>query len=71
MSHLTLSQRYEISTYHQQKLSMSTIAEKIGTNKSTVSRELKRNSDELNGQYKADLAKKKADIRHQDKNNTI
>lgn len=68
MSHLTLSQRYEISIYHQQKLSMSSIAEKIGTHKSTVSRELKRNSDGRNGQYKADLAQRKADIRHQDKN---
>ena len=68
MSHLTLSQRYEISILNQEKLSISSIAERIGKNKSTVYRELKRNSDARNGQYKPELAQKKCQLRHKQKN---
>ena len=68
MSHLTLSQRYEISILNQQKLSKPAIADRIGTSRSTVYRELKRNSDGRSGQYKADLAQKKCELRHQQKN---
>lgn len=68
MSHLTLSQRYEISILNEQKLSKSVIAERIGKNKSTIYRELKRNSDARSGQYKADLAQKKCKFRHSIKN---
>ena len=68
MSHLTLSQRYEISILSQQMVSKSTIASSIGVNTSTVYRELKRNSDGRNGQYKADLAQKKCELRHEQKN---
>lgn len=68
MSHLTLSQRYEISILHKQQLSISVIADEIGKNRSTVYRELERNSDGRNGQYKADLAQRKCESRHGDKN---
>ena len=68
MSHLTLSQRYEISVLNEQKLSKSVIAERLGKSKSTIYRELKRNSDGRSGQYKADLAQKKCKFRHSVKN---
>lgn len=41
---LGLSQRYQISVYYEQGMSMSQIAEKIGVHKSTVSREMNRNT---------------------------
>lgn len=68
MSHLTLSQRYEISILNEQKLSKSIIAERVGKNKSTIYRELRRNSDVRSGRYKADLAQRKCESRHIDKN---
>jgi IS30 family transposase len=68
MSHLTLSQRYEISILNEQKIPKPTIANRIGVNPSTVYRELKRNSDGRSGQYKADLAQKKCELRHNQKN---
>jgi len=61
MSHLTLFQRYEISILKEQKLSMSAIADRVGTSKSTISRELGRNSDGRGGGYRAELAQKKCD----------
>ncbi len=67
MSHLTLSQRYEISILNEQKLSKSTIAERIGKDKSTIYRELKRNSDGRSGLYKAELAQSKCELRHIEK----
>ena len=42
--HLTLEQRYQIQALYKQRFSMTKIAEAIGVHKSTVSRELKRNS---------------------------
>lgn len=68
MSHLTLSQRYEISILNEQKLSMSSIARKVGTSKSTISREINRNSDGRSGEYRAELAQKKCMMRHREKN---
>ena len=68
MSHLTLPQRYEISILTEQKLSMSAIAEKVGTSKSTISRELGRNSDGRSGRYRAELAQSKCTARHREKN---
>jgi len=68
MSHLTLSQRYEISILNKQMLSKSIIAERIGKDKSTIYRELKRNSDGRGGQYKAELAQRKCESRHIEKN---
>jgi IS30 family transposase len=68
MSHLTLSQRYEISILNEQKLSKSIIAARIGKNRATIYRELKRNSDRSSGRYKAELAQRKCESRHIDKN---
>ncbi|WP_338409946.1 helix-turn-helix domain-containing protein [uncultured Flavobacterium sp.] len=60
--------RYEISILNDQKLSQSEIAYKVGANKSTISRELKRNSDGRSGEYRAKLAQKKCTLRHSVKN---
>jgi len=67
MSHLELSQRYEIYHLRNQGISYTEIAQNIGVHKSTVSRELKRNSDQRSGVYKVALAQSKAVKRHLDK----
>lgn len=51
---LTLGLRYQIFAYKQENYSLSKIAELIGVNKSTVSRELHRNSK--NGHYSPEFA---------------
>ena len=51
MKHLTREQRYAISIMLQKGSSQKEIAEAIGKDKSTVSREIKRNSDSRNGKY--------------------
>lgn len=51
---LTLGLRYQIFAYKQENYSLSKIAELIGVNKSTVSRELQRNS--TNGYYSPEQA---------------
>ena len=56
MSHLTSEQRYTISAMLAQNHPQNQIASAIGKDKSVVSRELKRNSDQRNGIYKSDLA---------------
>lgn len=43
MNHLTLDQRYKISIYSEQRFSLQQIADEIGSSKSTISRELRRN----------------------------
>jgi transposase, IS30 family len=65
MAHLTLEQRYKIETYYSLGKSITSIADYIGKNKSVVSREISRNSDKRSGIYKANLADRKATIRHQ------
>ncbi|UUV20202.1 helix-turn-helix domain-containing protein [Paenimyroides aestuarii] len=65
MGHLTLEQRYKIETYHSLGKRIIEIADYIGKDKSVVSREIKRNSDGRNGIYKASLAHRKAQKRHQ------
>jgi|WetSurMetagenome_2_1015567.scaffolds.fasta_scaffold133435_2 transposase, IS30 family len=57
--HLTEGQRYEISAYLQSGKSQKDIAKILGFNKSTVSRELRRNSDGRNGKYSPNLAQRK------------
>lgn len=59
MSHLTSEQRYTISVLLKQGESQTKIAETIGKNKSVVNREIHRNKDQRNGEYKADLANRK------------
>lgn len=57
--HLTSGQRYEISAYLKSGKSQKEISEILGFHKSTISREIKRNSDCRNGLYRADLAQRK------------
>ena len=52
MSHLTSEQRYTISVMHKEKHTQTAIAAAIGKSKSVVCRELKRNRDQRNGEYK-------------------
>ena len=59
MGHLTLEQRYTIQVLREEKLSQQAIANRIGKDKSVVSREIRRNADKRNGTYKAELAQRK------------
>ena len=63
MGHLTSEQRYKIEAYHELGKSLREIADYVGKDKSVISRELKRNSDQRSGRYKADLAHRKAQLR--------
>ena len=58
---LTLGLRYQIFAYKQENYSLSKIAELIGVNKSTVSRELNRNS--INNYYSPEQAQIEATTR--------
>lgn len=68
MSHLTCEQRYTISVMLAQNHPQNQIALAIGKDKSVVSREIKRNSDQRNGIYKSDLANRKYKQRQEQKN---
>ena len=67
MVHLTVAQRYTISSMLKNGYSQSTIAATIAKDKSVVSRELKRNADARSGEYRSDLAQRKTDRRHKQK----
>ena len=71
MSHLTQEQRYTIAVLKKENRSLRYIAEQINKDKSVVSRELKRNCDLRSGKYKAELAQKKCQERHQLKSKKI
>lgn len=71
MSHLTQEQRYTIEVLHKENYSQTTIAERIGRCKSVVYRELNRNCDKRNGNYRAELAQKKSTKRHLEKNKKV
>jgi len=71
MSHLTGEQRYTISAMFAQNHKQNQIAIAIGKDKSVVSREIKRNSDQRNGIYKSDLANRKYKQRQEQKNRSI
>lgn len=64
MSHLTNEQRYTISVMLQQGYRQSAIAMAIEKDKSVISREVKRNCDNRNGEYRYTLAVKKCRDRH-------
>ncbi len=49
MKQLTEEQRYNISAYLQSGKSRTEIANLVGVHRSTISRELRRNSDKRNG----------------------
>ena len=63
--HLTEMQRYQISTLQKNHFSISQIAQQIGVHKSTVFRELKRNSTTLN--YYPKIAQQKTEKRAKEK----
>lgn len=67
MSHITKEQRYTISRMSKMGCSQTLIAETIERCKSVVCRELQRNSDSRNNEYREDLAQRKTDIRHKNK----
>ena len=67
MKHLTLEQRYELQTMRASGMLLSTIAAKLEVHKSTISRELDRNSVSRSTIYKAELAQRKCDTRHKSK----
>ena len=64
MAHLTLKQRYEIEICLAKKMSFTEIGDQINKDKSVISREISRNSDLRNNEYKAELANTKALFRH-------
>ena len=63
MAHLTIEQRYTISVLLKENYSQILIAERIGKDRSVVSRELKRNRDLRSNEYKPDLAQRKYEQR--------
>lgn len=67
MTHLTEKQRYEIYVKQQNGMNCTQIANAIGVNKSTISRELRRNCDKRDGVYKPDLAQRKYEQRKKTK----
>ncbi len=67
MSHITQTQRYTIAVLKKEGFSQVKIAERIGKDKSVICRELQRNSDLRNGEYRADLANRKAEKRKGEK----
>lgn len=67
MKHLTVEQRYTICAMIQQGLKQKDIAFAIGKDKSVVSRELSRNCDNRNREYRADLAQRKYENRQKNK----
>lgn len=64
-THLTREERYHIETQRKQKFSLGQIAEGMGRDKSTLSRELKRNTGQRGYRYKQ--AHETAQQRHADK----
>lgn len=60
MSHLTLEQRYIVSSMLQTGSTQTSIADFLGKHKSVISREIKRNSDGRSSKYRAELAHRKA-----------
>ena len=71
MSHLTKEQRYTIFVMKQQGFRNNQIANVIGKDKSVNSRELKRNCDKRNKQYRAELAQRKYERRMKEKPKSI
>jgi IS30 family transposase len=67
MKHLTSEQRYTIERMLGNGYSQRKIAEIIGVDESTVSKELKRNKDMRSGEYRAKLAHSKSEERKKEK----
>ena len=67
MAHITNEQRYTINCMLDQGLKPIEIARLIKKDKSVISREIKRNSDQRSGVYKSDLAQRKYQKRMKEK----
>jgi len=67
MAHLTSEERHTISSLKKSGYKQIEIAKIINRDKSVISRELKRNEDQRNGVYKADLANRKYKSRLKEK----
>lgn len=67
MGQITLEQRYEIAALRNAGNTLEVIGIALGYNKSTISRELKRNCDNRNGKYNSHLAERKCRMRHLEK----
>ena len=67
MSHLTEKERYTISVMLANGSRQTEIATALGRNKSVISREINRNKDQHNGEYRYDLAQRKTVSRHRHK----
>lgn len=65
-THLSLTERYRISVYREQGLSIREIAVKVDRSASTVSRELRRNSPEI-ASYDPETAHQRAGERQRDR----
>ena len=64
---LTSSQRYEIGILLSNGYTQTQIADQIGVTPPTISRELRRNSDQRSKKYDASLAQRKSENRHRTK----
>lgn len=64
MSQITLEQRYEIASLLNAGNTLEYIGIHLGFNKSSISREVRRNRDGRSGRYSAQLAQRKCNQRH-------
>ena len=71
MPHITHEQRYTIESMLNQGYKQSKIAKTLGKCKSVISREIRRNADGRSGEYRCELAQKKTEQRHVEKNKKI
>jgi len=71
MGHLTQEQRYTISQMLENGYKKIEIARVIGVDKSTITREVKRNADGRNGAYRYGLAQRKAEDRKRSKPHAV
>tara|TARA_B110000238_G_scaffold198405_1_gene242963 strand:+ start:518 stop:1543 length:1026 start_codon:yes stop_codon:yes gene_type:complete len=67
MSQINQAQRYTIEVLLKQGISKSEIASSLGKHRSSIYRELTRNSDARNKEYRSRLAQDKTDVRHKEK----
>ena len=71
MKHITSEERHTIAFLLGQKKSPAYIADKLDRAKSTITREIKRNRDQRNQEYRYELANKKAITRKQSKRKRV
>ncbi len=62
---LTETQRYQIEALRDLDMSQAEVARRVGVDRGTACRELKRNADGRSGRYRAELACRKAKERRQ------